>query len=392
MTEIESGKSKYKKGVPENYLEHKKVGEGFRGSLGFDFIFVESIDEKGNKIRKPVLVEINGYNSGFGMRKMPKGMVERDRQMFANLRGYSRLTQEEADAEYKLYEKKRDKYNQEVNLFNQARPNLSSEEIMERKAMLFFLREEAYQQYTYARVGNAKHAYPNPLYFSVVCDNKDDSIIIMTNVDHPRLFEEDEKAFKGTDFYNKMFAVNSSSGKWIVKPSKGAYGDDIEIFDDHQFDDVDFKRKYIMDLIMKRYHEIYGDKYSWTDLVVEEFLPAMGAESLKDTELASRPASLRLIFDFVVDDLGEVHVAYCDGFQRVSNISDPSASNYPIVNSSKGALTAKATDEEISAVVPVAKQVFKDLFENYVKFVNEEIRSDENNSYNTFDIIKVVGD
>lgn len=364
--------SELRRGIPKSMESKERLF--WNGRVGFDFIFVEERDERGVTKRVPYLVEINGSDSGFGMMRMPKGSVSKLRQIFANIVGYSRVSESE------LYERWTDHIVEHHKMKDLASTLIRKDSLSKEDMLDYMIQMSNVQATAKIKNRNTKHSIANPTLVDLLVNNKLFQTSLFHGFKHPRLYvgclqlpiEKWDSVLGNPE--EKAFCLKSRTGKWIVKPVQGHQGQAVEIVGDEEYEDRNFNDYELTSKIMRIYHEKYGDEYKWEDLIVEEFLTATGAESLKGSELENHPASLRLLLDFSVvsDEDGKFRVktTYCDGIQRVS----PTVGNTEsaIVNISRGALTRKATDSEMEATYHIALQIVERINHRFISALNDE--------------------
>ena len=284
--------------------------EVFRGSIGFDFIFVQQPD--GTK--KPYCIE---FNTGAGVRGLtelsdPNNKAASTTKIMAKIRAHEDPSFTAAANELK-------------ERFQSGTP---AENIMSRgQNMDDFERLHAQLENT-QRYPNG---YKNPEWLHKTFSNKtagNEVIPVQYQARKHRSIDEEPR---------------SSTGLWIVKNISGAEGFDIEILSDAELTDR-ISREGIG--LFNRY-------------VVEECLPASGAD-LAEAGDAAAPASLRLLLDFRCLEDGSVKIDFGTGYQRVAN-PEAATSDPRIVNHSTGAKAVPASKEELAKATEIATEIIKNI-------------------------------
>jgi len=317
-------------------LENKEKKVLWRGTIGFDFIFIKDFDENGIEIKKPICVELNGSESGvLGIENIRDEKIEKLQKVIAGIR---------ARKNPKMY----DKYTIANTIGDRIKilGKIPDDDVIDHLELGFSTPEltrkvERYVNNSLQKVSLFHHANKNPEQVKEICDNKRLQQEIIPDENKPRMW------VRGVN-------EKSRSGYWIMKPLDGVQGKDIHIFDDEQ---------------MKRQVELFGkisklgEDHIETYNLIQEFLFPLGADNAGG-EKKNNASSMRLLLDFAVLPNGNVEVEEMHSYQRVSPYEpvfrEPKAHEY-VVNKSRGALSYGASKEENDLVMPVAIQIIKNL-------------------------------
>ncbi len=336
----------------DNALESKETLK-WRGTVGFDFIFVNEVDPNGNKIKKPYCIELNGSNSGIGLERAQKGKsgkVPVLEKLFARIRNLPKNDKEATlemvhkfEEEFLTILKKplsyEEMFHMETGISEEATPSF-----------LKHLREKIRIAYL------SKNANDNPEKVREWINNKGCQRTLIRTENLPKyMLDEYGGIYKDVDI--------GENGKWVVKPKNGSHGDRVMIVPD-----VSGDRRQVLKDAKKIYEEKYGEEFKYQDFVFQEFLESAGAEEAEGTEFEGFPQSLRMLVDFrVVEVNGKPSVVFenVNYLQRVSQ-----SAGEKVVNSSLGAKSFVASDEEKKLCIEPARKTILIIAERYVKHLS----------------------
>jgi hypothetical protein len=342
--------------LDEKVQEKKEKKVLWRGSIGFDFLFVKDYDEKGKLVKKPVCIEINSSHSGIkGIQNIPEGRID-----------YLARERARRRSEYHPEYLRRMKLQEEIAERMQINGEYLSPDVL--RHLEFGLAESLeldkfLREYIKGKIINGDlfaHANRNPDIVHQICNNK--------NLQTEILGEFAPRVFKiGDD-------PKSRSGFWVEKPANGSLGEGIQILSDDEL----MLSLTIREMLNK------GQGSAWSQLIknlhvntrfgsntkIEEFLYPLPADRSEGDQVKC-PASMRLLLDFsVVESNGKVEVLVEEGhaYQRISKsyqeelgpMVKPDPLVY-IVNTTHGAFAQSASLEEKKLALPVALEIIKRL-------------------------------
>lgn len=331
--------------------ENKESKELWRGSIGFDFIFMRDYKGMLEKVRdkdpyskeityevfkKPICVEFNGSNSGiFGIQEIKN--YDKTKKIVADIRGSRNKTLDQKMATYdeianpEILGKKIDhKVIRHLGWDITSTDDLETQNKI-RTALNTILKKEPL----------FPRAYQNPVLVSDVCKNKKLQSLYIPEENMPKRWEP--------GVYDKP-----SYGLWVLKPREGTHGKNIGIVSSRDFDAI---------MSGKKMSDIKRQKIILNRYIVEEFIPPTGADEVDEAH-EGNPASMRLLLDFRVMENGEIKVDGEYAYQRVS--PHKTSENVEleakfVVNKAKGALAFPASKKEVELARPVALSIIKKL-------------------------------
>jgi len=330
--------------------------ELFKGTLGFDFIFLRGSD--GTKQIK--CVEINGEHSGItGIQDIPRTSETYLHKLLARSRN---RTSEEFD----------ELAGRDLDL---KLPTPTPEERLHRgrelidKFMGALDVAEAKRMKELQEVKMHAYSHANPPFVEEIMRDKSKQGAYIPRELAPKLAH--------------MLSDISPGSEWVVKPKEGMKGEGIYVMDAEQ----------IQHVIAKMENDGVDPAELFTENVVQEFIEPLPADNAP-AHLSDHVASLRLLVDFRYMNNGEIEPAYITGYQRVSPYSregrhhrdGPRPANDPesfgdtsepygiaftediyVVNKARGALSVPLSKEESTMAIEAAKEIIRNLGEAYRK-------------------------
>lgn len=289
--------------------------ERFRATLSFDFVF-------GLKNGKPhpYCIEFNGDDSGIAGSQKIKGLdstqrivtglrAKRDLYALTKNRNMIAIAKDIESGEFPITDENRNKvlqfllteYNKKIRLF--------------------------------------PHAYKNENWIQTLASNKvlQPSFIPEANrVKQLQATEEDQE---------------SSTGYWVIKPSKGLAGQGISIASNTEIKEI-----------------IEQQPDIWDNYVIQEYVESIGAKEAGQ-EMSDHAASLRLLTDFRYLEDDQIDISFLFAYQRVGQLPkdvsahDDTREQSTIINLYTGAHAYKASPEETAAAMAVANEIIHNLAE-----------------------------
>jgi hypothetical protein len=139
-------------------------------------------------------------------------------------------------------------------------------------------------------------------------------------------------------------------------------------------------------------------KAFWDNYVVQQLGQSVGSEYVNEREKPRtpgtvRPASMRVLVDFVLHESGAVRIKYLEAYQRVGKLAPEdigkkqimrnglgeviaqvpiSRRDVYVVNTSRGAEAAPATDAELARVMPGIIASIEKLCAGYMESLTQE--------------------
>lgn len=301
--------------------EGRKAPEVFRASIGFDFIF----SMKDGK-RRCYCVEINGDDSGItGVVNLPPGAIDTTRRLITDIRN---------------------RVNPDYEAWHQRHARRIKAEFPERGERGRLLRERMMREIIAADRSTpyVPHAFQNAPFIRRVTSDKRALDALVPKEHRLRTYKPGE-------------SKESATGVWIVKPRFGPGGKGMHFLDNEEFEEF-------LEGLPEHDRKVPG---SADEIVAQEFAVPTGADNAEP----DRPASMRLLMDFVYREDGTIDTSFEAAYQRVSPHSTENENmrleKVFVVNLARGAEPVPASDAELTMARAAAAKIIQKLAQQYKK-------------------------